>query len=100
MWVLVTVRLLKEKPCINAGLLQHTRVNRMRCLKMFRRPTRDAWSSAHEAGTLVVERPARHQVLHGDRVVAGAEAVRFVEFVRLLHLLEIDIDAKARFVRE
>src|SRR5207302_3579264 len=55
--------------------------------------------SAHKAGTLIVELPARDQVLHGDRIVARPERFLLVHAVVLLELRHIDLDAQARFLR-
>lgn len=51
---------------------------------------------AHQAGALVVERPAGNEELHGGRVVARAEAVVDVEGVGRLDRRHVDFDAQAR----
>jgi hypothetical protein len=56
--------------------------------------------SAHETRLLVVERPAGNKVLHRDCVVAGAQTVRFVERVRALDLLKIDLDPEPGPLRQ
>src|SRR5688572_2152026 len=56
-------------------------------------------SGAYEARLLRVEGPAWDQVLHGDGVVAGTEALRLVERVRLLDLGHVGLDAEPRTVR-
>src|SRR5437870_2588269 len=55
--------------------------------------------SAHEAGTLVVELPARDQVLHGRRIVARPERFLLVQPVVLLDLRHVDLDAQAWLLR-
>src|SRR5689334_2125437 len=51
---------------------------------------------AHETRLLVVESPAGNKVLHCHRVVACPEAMRFVKCMRVLDLIEIDLDAESR----
>src|ERR1700674_4615721 len=50
-------------------------------------------ASADEAGTLVVELPARDQTLHCDRIVARPKRFLLVQSVVLLDLCPVDLDA-------
>src|ERR1700733_14518381 len=61
-----------------------------------------AWQTmlAQQARTLVVKSPAGNQELHGEGVVAGAEPVRLVKLVRRFERCRVDLDAKARTVRQ
>src|SRR5438552_16312590 len=56
-------------------------------------------ASAHQARSLRIEGPVRHQVLHRERVVARAEAVLPVELMRLLDLGHVQLDPQARRLR-
>ena len=52
-----------------------------------------------ESGLFVVEGPTWHQVLHAGGVVAPAEALLQVQLVRCIELIEIELDAQSRLVR-
>src|SRR3954462_10910068 len=49
--------------------------------------------SSDQGGTLRVEGPSGHKVLHRDAVVAGAQAVLAVQPMRLLDLRHVELDA-------
>src|ERR1700739_1303987 len=51
--------------------------------------------SPHQAWPLVVEGPARDEELHGDRVIARAEAVLPVQRMRRLDRGAVDLDPEA-----
>src|SRR5207253_285506 len=55
--------------------------------------------STHEGRALVVERPARDEVLHRGRVVARAERLLLIEAVVLLDLTHVDLDAETGLLR-
>src|SRR4051794_25735605 len=79
-----------SQPLIAAWSLRH---------KVRRRFSLMAWLSSDEGGTLRVEGPPGHKVLHRDAVVAGAEAVLAVQPVRFLDLGHVEFDAQARLLR-
>src|SRR4051794_1492790 len=55
---------------------------------------------ADQAGPLRIEFPALDQVLHGQRIVAGAEPVLQVERVRGGQGAAVQLDAQSRTVRD
>ncbi|MPN60008.1 hypothetical protein SDC9_207731 [bioreactor metagenome] len=54
----------------------------------------------YQAGLLVVKCPSGDQVLHADRIVARAQAMLQVQLMRFLHLIQVNVYAKAGLFRQ